>query len=153
MNKTCVNKMKNLKIVKCSTPILKLANGHSLIPFGRSDVNITINGTHNIIKLFIYEGMPFDVLLGLDFCKISQINIDFKKLSSENSLFSELPFFNHQFIDTPDNSVRVCNKFNIPKFSGRFIEVMVNINIKHCDKYIFEPDYFNTCKIYSLIST
>ena len=128
----------------CSKPLLRLANGSAMIPVGRSVVFISYDNINTEHEIFIYDCLPFDVLLGLDFCSKTRLNIDFNKINFENkNTLKDLPFYMHVFESENnfDNKIKVLNDTRLKGKSGQMVEVFSNTIIP--ETFIFTPNLLN----------
>ena len=123
---------------KCSVPILFLANGTAMVPFGRISFPVKVGKTDTDIDFIIYDGIPFDVLLGLDFCLKTKIKINFENLNPipENEL-EVLPFYMHDFKVIDDNRLCVKNDDTIQPMSGKWISITSESFIPK--EFVYEP--------------
>ena len=123
INYSVICKFKDISISSCNLPMLKLANGAAMAPIGFSQLDLIVNNVTYKQLFYIYNNIPFDILLGLDFCKMSKINIDFEKLTV-NNLTNVFPFNLHLLIEEDkDNSLYMRNDVNIGPEQGQFIEL------------------------------
>lgn len=103
--------------------MLRLANGNTMCPRGFITLDIMYKNCKYNQKFYIYERLPFQFLLGLDFCKLSKLNINFDNISDDNSVYlKELSLFNID-IETNDNHLYCSTDVNITSFSGMWVTV------------------------------
>ena len=102
----------------------KLANGAAMAPIGFSQLDLIVNNVTYEQLFYIYNNIPFNVLLGLDFCKMFKINIDLEKLTVNNQkdLF---PFNLYSLIeeDQKDYNLYISSYVNLGSKQGQFFEL------------------------------
>ena len=128
----------------CSKPLLRLANGSAMIPIGRSTVSISYDNTNTDQEIFIYEYLPFEVLLGLDYCSKTKLNIDFNKIKFTNDkTLEELPFYTHTYEseNIKQNKIRISNDVNLKAMTGQTIKVSSDTNLP--ETFFFTPKVLN----------
>ena len=146
INRAAIKTMPNVNIFPCSHPILKLANGSSMCPTGYILIDIEYETKVYPIKFYIYDGLPFEYLLGLDFCQLTKLNINFDKISKQNDENSQtlktLPFYYHE----NDNEIKqytnlyVSNYTAIPPMSGHWVNVKSKVAIPK--EFLFYADNY-----------
>lgn len=93
INHSIVNNIPEVKIEPVRLPILRLANNSVMHPVGRILVDIRYYDKVHKVQLYIYNHLPFAILLGLDFCKTSKISINFEDISLPLNPVEELLLF------------------------------------------------------------
>ena len=143
------NSFANINYKACTEPILRLANRTSMAPVGVITLNISYGNNCVPLNMYIYESLPFYILLGLDFCKISKININFSELMNDGereNLFLALPYNENTVEGTQEtNYITVAYDQIISKLSGKWIKVNTIFPI-HTESY-FEGRSFVQAKI------
>ena len=124
LHKKFIYLIPNIIVNKCTTPILKLANGSAMVPYGKTSASVEYDGQRLVIEMYIYDSVPFDALLGLDFLLLSKMKIDFGEFNSSNSCnLSEMPFFSHEFKFKTKTNIRVAQDTIVPKRSGVIVDL------------------------------
>ncbi|UYV79891.1 hypothetical protein LAZ67_18000994, partial [Cordylochernes scorpioides] len=103
----------------CETDVsLRVANGKIIKPKGRCSLKLDLNGLQENFEFIVLEDCSHDVILGLDFLKLSRAVID----SAEDTLFLE------EFLveDTPKNNSPLYaeREYRIEPASCQLIEVL-----------------------------
>lgn len=119
LHKKFIYILPDIVVNKCSHPMLKLANGSIMWPYGKTFVKIEFEKSSYSIEMYIYDSVPFDSLLGLDFLLLSKLKIDFSEISQKTTnIMEELPFL---LIEPYKkiSEIRLANNTIIPKRSGK----------------------------------
>ena len=150
INSILIEKLPRIEIQRCCVPILKLANGSAMAPLGKAEVDIDFRGIVYNIQLYIYENVPFNGLLGLDFCLLSKLSIDFNTLSKTETSLENFPFYQHLYeTDTTEKNIIISVNTKIPKNTGLWVPVHSKCEISN--EFSFIPDQFILTKL-NLIS-
>ena len=130
VNRKSLENIPNIIIEPVSTPYLRLANNTTIIPVGKTRIEILANNKILHIDFLIYDNLPFEFLLGLDyFVKNGKLELDFDELFNKSKNFDELPQYYNNKHENTDTNLYVSSNHNIPKYSGKWITVLSESDI------------------------
>ena len=140
VDRSVLDGIPNVVIEEVSYPVLRLANGNKMIPVGKTKLQIIAQNKPSLyIDFYIYDNLPFNFLLGLDFCTRSNVVIDFNTLKQKENNFEDMPYYCHNFEKQKnDYSLRVFGNHNIGRNSGKWVTVKSYEKLS-CD-VIFTPN-------------
>ena len=138
VNKQVLCKIPNVKIDVCSKPVLRLANSSLMHPIGKCKLEVLYNGISLYIDFLVYNNLPFEFLLGLDFCSKTKLCIDFNNMNDTYySLYGELPFYQSDIECEPsENYLKVNKTMEISPMSSNWVEVSSDQTIP--SEFLFE---------------
>ena len=146
INNRAIHKIPSLYVKNCESPLLRMANNSSMSPVGQTTLDIVYNELEHKHLFYIYKDLPFDILLGIDFCKLFNVDIDFSRIKEScDNTFNQLPFNNNYMKkqNKNENHLYVVNNTNIPGSSGKWVKVKSEISLPK--EYLFYYDrLFNT---------
>ena len=125
INSRVIGKIPSLFVYTCTTPILKMANGSSMCPIGQTTLSTVYNNAEHNHLFYIYNNLPFDFLLGIDFCKKFNVDIKFSEINQTENNFKTLPF-NNYLIEKQNNQkniLTIVHNTLIPANTGKWVEV------------------------------
>ena len=143
LSESTATKLSNISIRPCSVPIVRLANGHSMVPIGHCRAMVSFEGTDTLHEFFVYNSLPFEILLGLDFCEKTKMKIDFEKIKNNPKLdvIEEFPLRRFEFLEKPKNKFRIVEDQLIPSRTGIWCELVSEIELSETILFIFSRIY------------